>query len=314
MAESHLPAQAYLKQVKGRDPFHVHAPSHQSDQIVSEYEFLVEQMRQAVWRLDSTGKVIEANSAACKWLEVPIEQLVGRNAREFLVHEVDLLRDERFEVEFKTSSGLRRVAVVSSRVLRHSDGMPLGALQVVTDVTANRAIEHRLVQEIQKMARMAGEDPLTGLPNRRAFDIVYDNAVAGATKEPFAVMLIDLNDFKPINDLYGHEAGDDALRAFAARLEKLVRESDFVARVGGDEFAVVLLNTDRLSAEKAAERFKKGLDFTLSVAGHPVRMWASVGIAHSADGAESALARADSKMYDVKRKEKECNAPKRGLA
>jgi predicted signal transduction protein with EAL and GGDEF domain len=188
----------------------VHAPSQLVDQVVSEYEFLVEQMRQAVWRLDATGKVIEANSAACRWLETPIDQLVGRNVSEFLVNQVDMVRDETFEAEFKTLTGISRAAVVSSRVLRHSGGVPLGALQVVTDVTASRAIENRLVQEIQKMARMAGEDPLTELPNRRAFDIVLESAVAGATKEPFAVLLIDLNDFKPINDALGHEARGSA--------------------------------------------------------------------------------------------------------
>lgn len=294
--------------MEGRSP-------HELDQIVSEYEFLVGQMRQAVWRLDATGKVIEANPATCRWLEVDIDQLVGKPARSFLAQDVDLVRDQTFEAEFVTGTGVRRVAVVSSRVLLHPSGIVLGALQVITDVTANRAIEHRLVQEIQKMARMAGEDPLTKLPNRRAFDIVLENVVANATSEPFALLLIDLNDFKPINDLYGHEAGDAALRAFAAKLDSLVRDADFVARIGGDEFAVVLTNTDRVSAEKAIARFNKGLDFTWSHDGQPLRLWASVGLAHSADGAESAITRADAKMYDNKKRDKkDRNAGQRGLA
>jgi diguanylate cyclase (GGDEF)-like protein/PAS domain S-box-containing protein len=290
--------------VKGRDARSVHAPTHLEGQVVSEYEFLVEQMRQAVWRLDATGKVIEANGAACKWLELPIEQLVGRNIREVLLHDVDVLRDESFEAEFRTATGLTRVAVVASRVLRHTDGMPLGALQVVTDVTANRAIENRLVQEIQKMARMAGEDPLTGLPNRRAFDIVLEDAIANATQEPFSVLLLDLNDFKPINDALGHEAGDEALRAFGKRLGALVRDTDFVARIGGDEFAVVLSNTERTAAERAAERFRKTLDLEVDLGCRRARVWASVGIAHSADGAATVFARADVKMYENKRREK----------
>jgi diguanylate cyclase (GGDEF)-like protein len=248
-------------------------------------------------------------------LEVSDEGIVGKNARDFLANDIDLLRDETFETEFRTTTGVRRVALVSSRVLRHQDGMPLGALQVITDVTANRAIEHRLVQEIQKMARMAGEDPLTGLPNRRAFDMVLDDAIANARSQPFAVLLIDLNDFKPINDRYGHETGDDALRAFGDRLETLVRESDFVARLGGDEFAVVLTNADRASAEKAASRFREGLDFDWDGPDTTLRLWASVGLAHSADGAESVMARADAKMYEGKRSQKQIrNASRRGLA
>ena len=290
--------------MKGGGAKRVTAPSQKVEQIVSEYEFLVEQMRQAVWRLDASGKVIEANSAACTWLESPVEGLVGQNVEEFLVRRVDMLRDEVFETEFRTKTGLTRVAVVSSRVLRHSDGMPLGALQVVTDVTGNRAIEKRLVQEIQKMARMAGEDTLTQLPNRRAFDIVMENAIAEAATEPFAVLVIDLNEFKEINDVHGHGGGDAALVAFGAKLNELTRETDFVARVGGDEFAVVLLNSDRFSAEKAAERFRESLDFVSWIGGKSVRLWASVGLAHSADGAESALARADVKMYEDKKRRK----------
>jgi diguanylate cyclase (GGDEF)-like protein/PAS domain S-box-containing protein len=303
--------------VKGRDSRHVQAPSQEPGQIVSEYEFLVEQMRQAVWRLDASGKVIEANSAACRWLELPIEQLVGRNVRDLLALDMDVLRDETFEAEFRTASGVPRVAVVASRVLRHTDGMPLGALQVVTDVTGSRAIENRLVQEIQKMARMAGEDPVTGLPNRRAFDIVLENAIAGATKEPFAVLLMDLNDFKPINDLHGHEAGDEALREFGRRLDALTRDSDFLARIGGDEFAVVLLNTEREPAERAAERFRRSLDFAFGHRGRSLRVWASVGLAHSADGADSVFARADVKMYESKKRQKsedDRNGPRLGLA
>jgi diguanylate cyclase (GGDEF)-like protein/PAS domain S-box-containing protein len=303
--------------VKGRGDYHVHAPSQALDQVVSEYEFLVEHMRQAVWRLDATGKVIEANGAACRWLEAPIEQLVGRNVRDFLSQDVVMMRDETFETEFRTSTGIARVAVVSSRVLRHSDGMPLGALQVVTDVTASRAIENRLVQEIQKMARMAGEDPLTGLPNRRAFDILLDGAITNATKEPFGVLLIDLNDFKPINDAYGHEVGDAALRAFGRKLDELTRDADFVARIGGDEFAVVLTNADRGASQKAAVRFRDSLDFEFTHEGRSMRVWASVGMAHSSEGADSVLARADVKMYESKKREKRDdgrNGPRLGLA
>lgn len=303
--------------MKGRDHYRVHAPSSEVGQIVSEYEYLVEQMRQAVWRLDSTGKVIEANTAACQWLETPIEQLVGRNVRELMTSDVDMVRDETFEAEFKTLSGISRAAVVSSRVLRHTDGMVLGALQVVTDVTASRAIENRLVQEIQKMARMAGEDPLTGLPNRRAFDIVYESAVTGATKEPFAVMLIDLNDFKQINDRFGHEMGDQVLRAFGGKLNELTRDADFVARIGGDEFAVVLMNANRADAEKAAERFRRNLDFVFDFELAQARVWASIGIAHSADDAEAVMARADARMYESKKLEKSDdgrNGPRLGLA
>ncbi|MCH7904480.1 MAG: sensor domain-containing diguanylate cyclase [Armatimonadetes bacterium] len=289
--------------MKGRHTLRVQTQAQPDVQpIVSEYEFLVEQMRQGVWRLDATGLIIEVNRHMARWLGGKPTDIVGRNVADFLAHDVDMIRDEMFETEFRTIDGISRVGVVSSRALRHEGGMLLGALQVVTDVTSNRAMQSRLVSEIQKMARLAGEDPLTGLPNRRAFDLVLQDSVASAAREPFGLLMLDLNDFKPINDQYGHQVGDVALTTFAKKLEYLLRDTDFVARIGGDEFAIIFSNAEKPACEQAVIRLDEGLRFDFEHLGGKTAMSCAIGMAHSSDGAEMIVERADAEMYSRKRK------------
>jgi diguanylate cyclase (GGDEF)-like protein len=94
-----------------------------------------------------------------------------------------------------------------------------------------------LIAAEQRQRRMAHEDPLTGLPNRRAFDLALDDCVAAA--RPFSVLLVDVDRFKSINDTFGHTVGDEVLRAIAASARSSVRGSDTLARIGGDELALV---------------------------------------------------------------------------
>ena len=98
-------------------------------------------------------------------------------------------------------------------------------------------LKSHLVAAERKQRRMAHEDPLTGLPNRRAFDLALDGAVA--TGRPFSVMLVDVDRFKAINDTFGHTTGDEVLCAIAARTRASVRTTDTLARIGGDELALV---------------------------------------------------------------------------
>jgi diguanylate cyclase (GGDEF)-like protein len=98
-------------------------------------------------------------------------------------------------------------------------------------------LKSSLVAAEQRQRRMAHEDPLTGLPNRRAFDLALDDCVAGG--RPFSLLLVDVDRFKAINDTFGHTVGDEVLRAIAASARGSVRGSDTLARIGGDELALV---------------------------------------------------------------------------
>jgi diguanylate cyclase (GGDEF)-like protein len=160
---------------------------------------------------------------------------------------------------------------------------------------------------VREAEALALRDPLTTLPNRSLLEDRVEQALARArrTGEPFALVVLDLNGFKEVNDIRGHRAGDVVLQWLAERLESVVRESDTVARVGGDEFAVLSLGTrDEHEAALLVGRLRAALRSPLAVEGVRVEVDASIGYAlYPDDGAtpEELLARADRQMYVTKR-------------
>jgi diguanylate cyclase (GGDEF)-like protein len=158
----------------------------------------------------------------------------------------------------------------------------------------------RLLRELDAAART---DRLTGLANRRALDEDHrrEAARAARTGEPLALVLIDLNRFKEINDLYGHAAGDAALVSVAESMRRVLRGTDFAARVGGDEFALLLPNTDAEGAIAIARRLA---ELAARPAAGATAVGLSFGVAISEEGAETldALTReADRGLYENKR-------------
>jgi diguanylate cyclase (GGDEF)-like protein len=187
-------------------------------------------------------------------------------------------------------------------------GRVLAAVTVALSMSAVAALAAWLLTRRMRTAeRAALRDPLTGLPNRKLLDDRIQQALARSrrTGESFALMVVDLDGFKGINDAWGHEAGDVVLRSIARRLQSVVRESDTIARVGGDEFVVLSLGTQE-DAEAAAlvGRLRKALRRPHRVDGRPVELDASVGWAlFPQDGLapEELLAQADGQMYATKR-------------
>ena len=166
------------------------------------------------------------------------------------------------------------------------------------DVTARMDQEHRL-------ARLALGDSLTGLPNRAALTQFLEDRIEAAV--PVAVLFLDLDRFKVVNDSLGHSAGDDLLRSVARRLSSTCREGDMVARLGGDEFVLVAVSLDEQAATALADRVHQVLAVPVTVAGHELVISASIGIvlsdasAPEAD-AEALLRDADVSMYRAKSK------------
>ena len=164
-----------------------------------------------------------------------------------------------------------------------------------------------LVTRLLVAQRQALRDPLTGLPNRALLDDRIAQALARSrrSREPFALFLIDLDGFKGVNDIRGHEAGNTVLRAIGVRLEAAVRETDTVARVGGDEFVVLSIGTtDDDEAGALAGRLRNTLRKAYRVDGSLVEIDASIGWAlFPQDGIspDELLARADGQMYATKR-------------
>jgi diguanylate cyclase (GGDEF)-like protein len=153
----------------------------------------------------------------------------------------------------------------------------------------------------------AGHDALTGLPNRMTLQFELDNALVGYWRDhvPFGLMLIDMDDFKRVNDTLGHQVGDRLLVQFASRLRDAVRPEDLVARLGGDEFAVVVYDAREPEVVVIAERIHAAVSDSIEVGGLSLEVGASIGISvcpeHGSD-ASTLLRRADVAMYNAKEK------------
>jgi len=158
----------------------------------------------------------------------------------------------------------------------------------------------------QNVLQLAGEDILTGLPNRRRIDETLNRTLSQARRSAkrFAVVVMDLNEFKQVNDSLGHAAGDALLKEIGRRLADFVRESDFVGRLGGDEFLLILGDIeDETSVETALERLRTQIEGDASLFGNPVAVRISVGLAMwpiDGDSLDGLLRTADRRMYSEK--------------
>jgi len=176
--------------------------------------------------------------------------------------------------------------------------MPDGWMIIAEDVTERVSAE-------QNIRRIARRDPLTGLPNRRAFGEELDMAISEATHDrPSAVLFIDLDRFKHVNDTLGHPVGDALLRVVAERLKWAVREGDTVARLGGDEFAIIQRGCSQPeSAQGLGERIVELLSSPFEIDGNTVQIGGSVGVAlvpGHGETADEVLKNVDLALYAVK--------------
>lgn len=185
--------------------------------------------------------------------------------------------------------------------------LPVKRHDEVGDLTAGfNNLLAKLQEREAALARLAHHDPLTGLPNRTAFLERLEQAVALARRHhsQLALLFIDLDRFKPVNDSLGHDAGDQLLQEVALRLRSSVRQSDVVGRIGGDEFLVLLSDVDsRESVTRVAQKCIEAMAAPFRLGDSSVHIGASVGIAlfpdHGASSTEL-ITRADAAMYDAK--------------
>ena len=161
----------------------------------------------------------------------------------------------------------------------------------------------KLQRSRDDLHHLAMHDPLTGLPNRALFMRQLDQAIARANRRgsQTAVLYLDLDGFKAVNDTFGHQTGDELLREVAGRLRRTIREEDTACRLGGDEFGI-LLEEGRDGATMAAERVTRALTGTYRVMGHTVPLGVSVGVAvrENAEELDELMRRADAAMYTAK--------------
>jgi len=259
---------------------------------------------------DLGGDILAVNPAFTRITGYAAAEVIGRNPR-FLksgvqdtnfyqhfweaLHKIGQWQGEVFN---RKKSGEIYPEWLTITTARDSEGRVLSYIAVFSDMS-------RLQEAEKKLSFIAYHDTLTGLPNRLLLLDRLRQAVAQARREcfPLSVLFIDLDDFKPINDTFGHEAGDHVLQETARRLQKVVRESDTVGRLGGDEFVIV---ANGLAAgpdvDQLANKLLKSLAQPISLPGREVSVGCSIGIAHHQDDmdAETLLRHADVAMYQAK--------------
>ena len=259
----------------------------------------------AVWDPNLRCRLV--NRAFETWRDTPRESMVGRLYSE-VMGQSDFQRSQRwinrvlagetlsFEKEYPGALQTRHLTV-NYIPLRLHDGSMAGFIAVAQDITSHR-------EENLRLSLLSQRDPLTGLLNRAGFhDFLTERELHGESTS-LAVLFIDLDHFKAINDAHGHATGDEVLRELAVRLLCLVRPTDAVARLGGDEFAIAVAGLpDREAAAELAEKVVQTASRPIRLGQLTLNVGASVGVALSSGpggGWKKLIARADAMAYEAK--------------
>ncbi len=278
------------------------------------FRLLVKGVRDyAIFMLDPKGRIVSWNPGVKRILGYEEAEFTGQHVS--IIYTPEDIDQNVLEHELKTATTEGRAE--SERWQMRRDGTrfwtsgvvePLhdemgglrGFSKVMRDITERKAIEERIIHE-------TFHDALTGLPNRALFIEHLQRAIAYTEryeKYLFAVLFLDLDRFKSINDSLGHVIGDQLLAATARKLETALRPEDVVARFGGDEFSILLNNIHSISdATRVANRIHDELRLPFQLGGHDVFITASIGIAlstHSYSETEEVLRDADTAMYRAK--------------
>jgi diguanylate cyclase (GGDEF)-like protein/PAS domain S-box-containing protein len=275
-------------------------------------------LQEGVMVVDTEAHVVVANEAAARLFGMALDEFAGKPLSAIPVDLLDdrgrllepdkmpLMRALRGEevrsvvVRLVRRDGSLLWVEAHSNPLLGEDGVLYGAVASYDDVTTR-------VEEDRRTRHEADTDPLTGLANRRALERALDAAMGRARirSRSVALLMLDLDGFKAVNDQYGHAAGDAVLREVARRLRRTVRERDVVARLGGDEFVVVLTDVGGRSraAADSVERVEAALAEPFTVGGVALGLRAALGVALFPDDAsdvQELFAHADRAMYVAK--------------
>lgn len=268
-------------------------------------EMIIESAGQAILSISAHGEVNLANQAAidlfgCSGDENHLSDFIGNdNISAEIIKEAEV--NQQFEGKMLTynSAGNERVVQYQVSPLYLNNQRFSGMVMVARDVTDEHAKEAHLQMLVES-------DELTGLGNRRQFETMLKSAMSRYRNEQegFVILFIDLDKFKQVNDQYGHEAGDKILIHVANCLKSAIRGNDIVCRFGGDEFAVLLFDTDSLYvASNVAERIIQDIGEPVLICGRTVNVRACIGISMCPDHSQERshlLKLADTAMYQAK--------------
>ena len=274
------------------------------------YRGVFQDARDPILFTTAEGTITECNRATVNVFGYTREELFRMRLRDLFADSAERERFVQdidhfggvtdFEARLFTKDGDRLDGAITASARRGSDGGIVGFQAIIDDRTTHKRAEEELI-------RTAFHDVLTGLPNRALFIDRLERVIVQSKRRPedrFAVLFIDLDKFKLVNDTLGHVAGDELLVAVARRLESCLREEDTVARLGGDEFAILLDTIQDISdATRVAERINLELALPFRLGRREIACSASIGITLAGAGydhADEVLRDADAAMYRAK--------------
>jgi diguanylate cyclase (GGDEF)-like protein/PAS domain S-box-containing protein len=276
------------------------------------YRTILAEIQEGYYEVDLAGNFTFVNDAICRQLGYSREELIGMNYQDYALKEEIKGIYKAWNKVYRTGKPLQSYPFTGIRKnkkqvfleasvspSRDNEGKIIGFRSVSRDVTERAQYE-------QKLAEMATHDALTGLPNRTLLSDRFTVALALSrrSRSRLAVLMLDLDRFKAVNDSMGHDVGDKLLKAVGKRLKETVRKSDTVARIGGDEFVLVLPQTPHAEeAAKFAQRILDAFREPFVFDGHRLHITTSIGIAVYPGGGkdiESLLKSADTAMYWAK--------------
>lgn len=272
-----------------------------------------EQTTQAIVVTDTSFNILRCNNGALTTLGREYSELHGQNLKQFLLDQAcdnyqlqdtpssKLLEHSsswQGEVCYKKkhSSAQEYIPTLQNiSGVKDAQGQLTHLIHIFSDITERKAIHNKIIH-------MAHHDALTGMPNRTALMERLHTCVEN--KEAFAVLFIDLDKFKPVNDTHGHQTGDELLRQVARRIRACLRSNDVVGRLGGDEFLMIIESSrDSQQARVIASKIIDSVTSPYSIDGHDIRIGVSIGIAYYPKDAVTSdllIQSADAAMYRAK--------------
>lgn len=272
------------------------------------YRMLFEAAADSIFLCEPEGRFLDVNEVACRRLGYTRDELLAMSPQTLDTPEyADLVADRvrklgdvgslTFESAHRTRNGTVMPVEIHAKMLDF-DGKPV-VISIVRDITDRKRLEQALLRE-------ASTDPLTGIRNRRQFFVDAEREMGRSLRygNHMAVLMLDVDRFKRINDRFGHHAGDAVLTGCVRACQQELRETDILGRIGGEEFAAVLLETDMDEALAVAERLRRAVEAAgVEYDGQTLRCTMSIGLAVRGpeDTAfDDILRRADSALYAAK--------------
>ena len=258
---------------------------------------------------DYRGMILALNPAAEEMTSSPQREMIGKTLQETVLRPFMLdsgfLDGEKHTTEVVVNASTYEVQITP---MKGRAGRLNGQIILLYDITALKRSEKKLFDAYEQLQKIAAADPLTGLFNRRTFFELSQKALSRAKRHQtsFSLILIDLDNFKAVNDTKGHPQGDRVLQKTAQYLTMYLREGDILGRYGGDEFIVLAYDADESQALNISQRFSANVPSRLAeLKDMDIPVTLSIGIACCARGQEitleSLLERADKALYRSKK-------------